>query len=248
MVKKAVIEVISEVFFASTLLSATTPPIDDAITLRGTIDQALAMRVVAMLRSGQGDRTLLVTSSGGDPEAAITIGDAVRGLNVTVVVQDYCLSSCALFVALPAHALSLAPNSVLGFHHSQTALLRHFTASYPMARLNWERLRRVSAAETQALQRWGISEWWLSQPMTFLEVGCIRQRSVGLDFTIPRYTSRYTVWMPRKSKLGNAVGDWDVGDIAERKFESVRFTVTSNTLKPSNTTLKICADDVTPEM
>ncbi|MFZ6755551.1 hypothetical protein ACO0KY_19560 [Undibacterium sp. Dicai25W] len=59
---------------------------------------------------------LVVTSGGGEIHAAAEIGLIILRNNITVIASEYCLSSCANWLFLPAKEKILSKNALLGFH------------------------------------------------------------------------------------------------------------------------------------
>lgn len=63
---------------------------------------------------------LLIDSIGGDGEAGLAIAKEIRKRNLLVVVNKYCLSSCANYIFVGARRKSLSPGAILGFHGGLT--------------------------------------------------------------------------------------------------------------------------------
>lgn len=60
--------------------------------------------------------TLRIRSNGGNAEEAMLIGNQIIDQNLNLIVDGYCLSSCANYVFLAAPKKTLLGDSVLGFH------------------------------------------------------------------------------------------------------------------------------------
>ncbi|MES2103954.1 MAG: hypothetical protein V4634_08040 [Pseudomonadota bacterium] len=60
--------------------------------------------------------TLVVTSEGGSAEEGMLIADELRKRNIRLVVEKYCMSSCANYLFLAAPQKSVNADSLIGFH------------------------------------------------------------------------------------------------------------------------------------
>ncbi|GGC72701.1 hypothetical protein [Undibacterium terreum] len=67
-----------------------------------------------------GISTVIVNSGGGDGEAGLAIGKEFRKRKITLIVEKYCLSSCANYLFLGAAKKILQPGAILGFHGGLT--------------------------------------------------------------------------------------------------------------------------------
>lgn len=85
-------------------------------TLRftGEINEESEKAIVQHLRSGAS--TLIVNSEGGSAGSGQTIAFEIIKQNASVIVDKYCMSSCANYLFLAAKEKSLMPGAVLGFH------------------------------------------------------------------------------------------------------------------------------------
>jgi hypothetical protein len=86
------------------------------IELRGTIVQADAARVIALIDNDT--HSLRVRSSGGELEAAIDIGLALHKRGLPVVVDGSCASACAQFILPAAAWVQVLDDSVIALHAS----------------------------------------------------------------------------------------------------------------------------------
>ena len=68
-------------------------------------------------------KRLLITSSGGDVQAGIELGRWVYAQQIDVVVEDYCLSSCANYVFPAARYKTIKPGAVVAWHGNYHHLL-----------------------------------------------------------------------------------------------------------------------------
>lgn len=79
----------------------------------GTIDQDKVEKVMTLYEPG--DR-LIITSSGGDLYAGITLGDFIQQHRMSVEIVDFCISSCANYVFLSGYTKILNPSALVIFH------------------------------------------------------------------------------------------------------------------------------------
>lgn len=114
-------------FFASILILMTwffssmfTPDIEgverishDQIRYHGPIDQYRVAEFIDLYQ--RGDR-LIITSTGGDLYAGMSLGDFINRNRISVEVDDYCISSCANYVFLAGAKKILNTDSLVIFH------------------------------------------------------------------------------------------------------------------------------------
>ena len=67
-------------------------------------------------------RTVIVTSRGGDADAALDIANAIRDRDLDVVVRGHCISSCANYLFLAGRRKIVEADSFLGFHGTLTSM------------------------------------------------------------------------------------------------------------------------------
>lgn len=90
--------------------------IGDSICLYGRLDRDFDFSaVIASIRSGRRGH-LVVRSGGGDVSRGLEIGEAVAASQVTVVVDGFCISSCANWLFLGAPKKVVLPHSVVLWH------------------------------------------------------------------------------------------------------------------------------------
>ncbi|MFZ6735190.1 hypothetical protein ACO0LG_24935 [Undibacterium sp. Ji42W] len=65
---------------------------------------------------GTGIETIIVRSGGGSVVGALEIAKEINKRKINLIVDKYCLSSCANYLFIAAYKKSLLPESVLGFH------------------------------------------------------------------------------------------------------------------------------------
>lgn len=84
------------------------------LRFKGEINNKSAAQITAFLDAG--GKTIIVSSPGGSVEAGQAIGMAMADKEVTLIVDSYCLSSCANYLFLAAANKVLRPSAILGFH------------------------------------------------------------------------------------------------------------------------------------
>lgn len=86
----------------------------DTIRLIGEIDRDSYHEYMKL--AGKGYSTLIIKSAGGIPSVALKIAEDVSSRDVAVVVDDYCISACANYLAFSGHQLIVRCNSFLAWH------------------------------------------------------------------------------------------------------------------------------------
>ena len=84
----------------------------------GAINQVSVAEVERQLRSARAAKVsrIVIKSPGGNGDAGLPLGETVRDLKLAIVVDGYCMSACANYVALGASDLFVPNDGVLGFH------------------------------------------------------------------------------------------------------------------------------------
>lgn len=114
----------SEVASASTFSLIKNGPL---LRFDGEINQESAALINHYLQTGTS--VLFVNSQGGNAKAGLQIAQEMIKHPVTVIVDQYCFSSCANYLFLSAQKKSLSPGAVLGFHGGMTGdapLKKHY--------------------------------------------------------------------------------------------------------------------------
>lgn len=103
-------------FLSDSALSATYEFDSENKLLRmtGEIVDADAKPMLAYLRKGV--ETIVVRSGGGSVVGALSMAKEINQRRIHVIVDRYCLSSCANYLFVAAARKSLLPGAVLGFH------------------------------------------------------------------------------------------------------------------------------------
>jgi hypothetical protein len=80
--------------------------------------ELLAEGLAALVRDEHGLRILMIRSGGGSIEVGMDFGEWVLARGLAVVVQDYCLSSCANYVFVAGHSKAVLRGGVVAWHGS----------------------------------------------------------------------------------------------------------------------------------
>jgi hypothetical protein len=80
-----------------------------------------------------------VTSGGGDSVVAIDFVNLTKAKNSRIILRDYCLSACAIILALTPNGVTKEANTFIGFHNSNASM--------------WEMLRSQLPSEANQLYR-----------------------------------------------------------------------------------------------
>jgi hypothetical protein len=106
---------------ASTVVSASDSEHIDisvhglTVKFNGEISSTSSAEIIKMLTSKKFD-TLEINSYGGNARAALTLAWHIKEKNINILVDKYCLSSCANYLFLAANNKTLRSGAILGFH------------------------------------------------------------------------------------------------------------------------------------
>lgn len=90
----------------------------DKVIFEGQITKEIAPQLIEHFNAGA--RTLVITSEGGDGAAGLSIAESMQKHGVSIVVDQYCMSSCANFLFPAAKEKTLKPDAILGYHGGPT--------------------------------------------------------------------------------------------------------------------------------
>lgn len=102
--------------------SSTTQSIqyqDQHLVIIGSIDTVFVQRIKAAYQiapRSQPITTLEITSTGGDVEAAIDLGEFIFNHQLSVYIPELCLSSCANYLFTAGKEKIITNQTVLGWH------------------------------------------------------------------------------------------------------------------------------------
>jgi hypothetical protein len=90
--------------------------------LKGPISAGQNRRLFG-IAAGKTVSKLVITSAGGEVEAAIALGRWIHDHDIDVEVSEYCLSACANYVFTAGRNKSIRPGAVVAWHGNYTHLL-----------------------------------------------------------------------------------------------------------------------------
>ena len=90
---------------------------------RGAIDAERNAALFARARDMESLERLLISSGGGSVKAGIALGRWVREQGLALVIEDYCLSSCANYVFTAATRRIIRSGAVVAWHGNYRHLL-----------------------------------------------------------------------------------------------------------------------------
>ena len=158
----------------TTLSSAITLPdvrrTEQVALLSGAITLPAVRRIEAEI--GAGATTLVVDSGGGDEDAALELAAEIQRRKLTVVAVRTCFSACASYVLAASPAREVRGVTLIGFHHTSTALLLTAEARSSTPAPLLAQLRRRAAEERQLYQAAGLDLRLLTDPLYDLRPVC----------------------------------------------------------------------------
>jgi hypothetical protein len=128
---------------------------------------------------GQKIKRLLITSSGGEVEAGIALGRWVFLNQVDVIVEDYCLSSCANYVFPAARYKTIKPRAIVAWHGNyhhllhtglwreevQSRMQRNSESSEQATKHVFTQVKQLVAMEKEFFRQIGVDEYlcWIGK-------------------------------------------------------------------------------------
>lgn len=92
---------------------------DDQLVIIGSIDPVFVRRIKAAYQlapRNQPITTFTITSSGGDVEAALDLGEFIFKHQLSVYIPELCLSSCANYLFTAGKEKVITNQTILGWH------------------------------------------------------------------------------------------------------------------------------------
>lgn len=87
-----------------------------AFCFDGTIDRSSAEAFITSIGEAAHKPIVVIRSGGGEVNAGMDIGDAIKAAGATVIVAEKCLSSCANYILISANRRVVLKDALLGFH------------------------------------------------------------------------------------------------------------------------------------
>jgi len=236
----------------------------DAIYVSGLIDDNTVQYVKSNLTSRTA--TLVVTSQGGEIEAALEISRIVMERQLDVVVRKLCASGCASHIFVAGRKRHIENNSLVIFHRTATSMVA-LSESVPLAApAAWlAEYLDLQSQERQVYSERGVSQDLLIDPELVTEPGCIgyvRAKDGHMTSAVAR---RYRGWMPSveymKSKGVEFSGYWpstqqefsnlmegiSKGDAGRTRFGNIEaLRQTGSSREKLKASVKICPFNLAP--
>lgn len=147
--------------------SARVEQVGDAVVLQGRIDDEAAARAIALMQDARVTR-LVITSGGGQVDAALDLAEAVHARGLDVEVPQACMSSCANYV-LPAGRRKLLGRPGVVAWHGNMAHVLHLqrTGQAQWSEAEMAQARRLAQREAAFYARLGVDgfvSWFAKLP------------------------------------------------------------------------------------
>lgn len=204
---------------------------------RGEISKGSRRHLLRYLNAAT--KTLVVTSEGGSPDEGMLMAEELRRRNIRLVVDKYCMSSCANYLFLAAPQKSVKPGSLVGFHGG------------PLGSLSEEKERQFERGALSSHSMHGeglqnhLDKLAIRELEFFSRIGVDRELYRDVDKVILASVagkSRAPVLHGRLT-LATAKGKWDYGvsdkeldrlgrRMAELDRKKIRYTVQGEIERP----------------
>lgn len=201
---------------ASCSPQAVEPPVGYALCARTGVfrTEAGLLRVCAPITPevvqavetelGDEDRVLLITSDGGTPRDALALAEVLRERDVTLRVEQFCLSACSTYVMALAPRVVVASYSVVAFHHTGAWVFDATAARKAMP--PDARYREAPASERAAFRASGLDDKLLDRIAMAVEPRCFRERQTGTG-PVADLEYNYALYIPDRTALREIYGD-----------------------------------------
>lgn len=191
------------------------------------------------------DRVILVTSGGGDQVDALELASIIRERNLTVRVQQFCMSACSTYLMTLAPRVEVAPYTVVAFHHTAAWLVDALAAREGMA--VDAPFRQASERERAAFRAAGLDDQILDQIASSIEPLCVRETQ-GEQGPVANVVSRYAWYIPDRESARLIYGDRISG--AWTDDPQLAVSILRTTIGQPNVRVKygsLSSGDVSPE-
>lgn len=153
---------------------------------------------------GDSDRVLLMTSDGGTPRDALALAEVLRERDVTLRVEQFCLSACSTYVMALAPRVEVASYSVVAFHHTGAWVFDAIAARKAMP--PDARYREAPASERAAFRASGLDDKLLDRIAMAVEPRCFREHQTPSG-AVATLESAYAWYIPDRTALREIYGD-----------------------------------------
>jgi len=107
---------------------------DEIMTLNGPLNVESSKEFFAMMSPKV--NTLVLTSTGGDVESGLQIGQHIYQNKINIIVKGYCASSCANYLFVAGYTKTVIQNSWVGWHGAVTPMLKELPEMFKKAGLD----------------------------------------------------------------------------------------------------------------
>ncbi|OYU75562.1 MAG: hypothetical protein CFE32_13825 [Alphaproteobacteria bacterium PA3] len=163
----------------------------EVIGYRGQLLIDPAQTIGAILATAK-PRVFKLTSSGGRSDGAIVLEAVLRRNKIRLLIEDYCVSACAHFLALSSSISEVGPDALVAFHHTWTSM-DAMVSRDPDPRVR-SFFVRIAKLEQSAYRRQGMDTRMLLMPHLQLGLKCYEPIFEGTQLVDVRYYSNYTLW------------------------------------------------------
>lgn len=170
------------------------------------------------------DRTLVITSYGGDLDAPLRMAEIVAARRMTVEVAGPCFSGCASFVFVAGERRIISPTGIIGFHNTaSSAALLGLRANGDDAPAGFDPVLRRAGREWELYVARGVNFDLLYEPQVRIETFCTAPRGTHPTSgeRVIDIASALDFWLPSAGALREFGVSYD-GKVAESEREAAR--------------------------
>lgn len=193
------------------------------VVFEGYLTAETAADLVARLQAPSVDH-LIITSGGGDENAAMDVADVVNQRGLRVTVRGRCVSACANTILIAGSARYLENRAVVAFHHSSPVIEKNYiTLHRPAPERIVRGAERVRALYREKSANLAILDCAASK--IGLTQQLVEARLPEEDIIRMAWLSRHQFWVPRDDTLARfgvpvvRVGATPNRRVAERVLE-----------------------------
>jgi hypothetical protein len=185
----------------------------DEVRINGHINAAIAAQLHDVL--SHGERTIRVTSGGGDPLPSLALARDIRRYHASLIVDGVCAGACANFLFPAAEKRTVMPDALVIFSGTASALL----ALVPPEKLNTLDADYAPGAlqEKALMSETSVNQNLLLEPLLRLGLSCYSltsKNATGKSYI--NYRSDFVGWVPSRADLVRAGvragGFWPTSD------------------------------------
>lgn len=147
---------------------------NETMTIDGEIDSEVLKEFRS--RSRKGLKHLVISSSGGDIEASLSVAEIIQENGIDVTAKQYCLSACASYVLLAGRNRVIQDGTLLAFHHGSNSFLQIYESFNKNGAINAtpsEELVRNSERERKLYEKAGVDIRFLYRGNSLRDLRCV---------------------------------------------------------------------------